>query len=336
MASEVETPGFELDDQSETRSETSTLIYSQEPFEIFQKKVAELCQDLFSTSENEILIERLPGGGFNRITGISVTKTNEEPPVSIQYILRVPRFEIVELEYDIAPLKLLRQESTIPVPETFKFDLTSSNALGRPFMLQKRIPGKSLWKLYADLPHDEKCAIATGLVKVISELHSIRSTITGRLCWKSPEEQLMIQPCGDQEVSPLLPYESGLATKSCFDMLRAILEPKIKKVAASDPDAVDLFEDLLAVASEMNDLGVLDESAYCLCHLDLEPRNVLAGPTKSKEPLALTGVLDWDSAIFAPVVMSCDPPIWLWVDEKIEDKRVAGDEPSTAELRELK
>ncbi|KAJ5640484.1 hypothetical protein N7528_000109 [Penicillium herquei] len=121
-----------------------------------------------------------------------------------------------------------------------------------------------------------------------------------------------------------------------LNMIRAILEPKIEKVAASDPNAVDLFEDLLTMASEMNDLGVLDESAYCLCHLDLEPRNVLAGPPKPTESLALTGVLDWDSAIFAPLIMSCDPPIWLWVDENIEDKRVAGEEPLTAELRELK
>ncbi|KAJ5730045.1 uncharacterized protein N7483_004553 [Penicillium malachiteum] len=338
MASEDETPGSNCEYQSDSQSESSTLIYSQEPFETFQKRVIELCQHLFDTSSGEISIERLQGGGFNRITGVSVVKSNEEPPVSIQYILRVPRFEIVELDYDIAPLKLLRQESSIPVPETVKFDLTSSNALGRPFMLQKRIPGESLYKINADLTHDEKCAIATGLGRVVSELHSIRSTITGRLCWKSPEEQLMIQPFGDQEVVTLLPYEKGPATQSCFDMLRAILEPKIEKVAASNPDEVELLEEphLLTMASEMNDLGVLDESSYCLCHLDLQPRNILAGSSKPTESLALTGVLDWDSAVFAPLIMSCDPPMWLWVNDSIEDKRVAGDEPSTAELRELK
>ncbi|KAJ6016242.1 hypothetical protein N7540_010833 [Penicillium herquei] len=222
----------------EISSESSTLIYSQEPLEIFQNRMIELCQHLFNTSASEIFLERLKGGGFDRITGI-VVKSNEESPSSIQYILRVPRFEIVELEYDLVPLKSLRQESNIPVPETVKFDLTSSNTLGRPHVLQK------------------------SLGKVFFELHSIRSTITDRLCWKSPEEQLMIQPFGDQEVAALLLYENGPATQSCFDLLRAILAPKIEKVTASNHDEVELREEphLLDMASEMNDLGVLDESS---------------------------------------------------------------------------
>lgn len=79
------------------------------------------------------------------------------------------------------------------------------------------------------------------------------------------------------------------------------------------------------MASEMNVFGVLDENYFCLCHLDLEPRKTLASAPSLTQPQAITGVLDWGSALFGPPLMSCSPPMWLWAwnDEDEEDERLA-------------
>jgi hypothetical protein len=66
------------------------------------------------------------------------------------------------------------------------------------------------------------------------------------------------------------------------------------------------------MASEMDALGVLDENYYCLCHLDLETRNILATAPSLTQPQAITDILDWDSTLFAPPLMSCSPSMWLW------------------------
>jgi len=52
----------------------------------------------------------------------------------------------------------------------------------------------------------------------------------------------------------------------------------------------------------------------------------------------VSGILDWDSAIFAPSFLAYKPPSWIWdwQDDEDEDELSANDDPKTAEARELK
>ena len=154
----------------------------------------------------------------------------------------------------------------------------------------------------------------------------------------------MIQPFHCTETAAALPYQDGLATQTTLEMICAALEHMKEVSLAEGPNQsfrVSFFNSFITMASEMNALGVLDENyycGYCLCHLDLEPRNILVRPPSPTHPQAITGILDWDSALFAPPFMSCSPPMWLWAwnDEDEEDERLANDPPPTPELRELK
>lgn len=109
MSSPVATPESESEVESEleleSESDSSTVVYDHESFETFKARVLELCQTVLAPSSSQISIERLRGGGFNRIIGISII-SNESPAAS-QYILRVPRFEAAQLDRDLAPLQLL-------------------------------------------------------------------------------------------------------------------------------------------------------------------------------------------------------------------------------------
>ncbi|OKP12743.1 hypothetical protein PENSUB_1475 [Penicillium subrubescens] len=64
MPSEVASPGSE----EEYLSDSSTLVYGHEPFETFQVRVLKLCQAVLNPA-GDITIERMNGGGFNRIDG---------------------------------------------------------------------------------------------------------------------------------------------------------------------------------------------------------------------------------------------------------------------------
>ncbi|KAL2051408.1 hypothetical protein ABVK25_008275 [Lepraria finkii] len=89
----------------------------------------------------------------------------------------------------------------------------------------------------------------------------------------------------------------------------------------------------------MDDTGFLCDDGYSCCHLDLNaaPRNVMVN-IQADGPAAITGILDWDSAVFGPKFVGCAPPIWLWAwnREGIEDEREADDTPPTLEQQELK
>jgi aminoglycoside phosphotransferase (APT) family kinase protein len=87
---------------------------------------------------------------------------------------------------------------------------------------------------------------------------------------------------------------------------------------------IELFEKLTTVAREMEQAGVWDTAySFCLCHRDLEPRSILVGEQ------GITGILDWDSALFGPLLLSCRPPMWFWAwcEDGPEDDRLAGELP---------
>lgn len=77
---------------------------------------------------------------------------------------------------------------------------------------------------------------------------------------------------------------------------------------------------------------------FALSHLDLEPRNILVDQDSPPGRPTISGILDWDSAVLAPVFMSCTPPMWIWSwqEDEDEDERMANEVPSTNEQKVLK
>ena len=100
-----------------------------------------------------------------------------------------------------------------------------------------------------------------------------------------------------------------------------------------------LWDSLIDAAEEIDRYGLFKDDKMSLCHLDLQPRNIMAEIQKDQS-LKITGCLDWDSAVFAPKFVGCAPPRWLWADEEGEynedDELGANDVPSTPEKQELK
>lgn len=318
---------------SDAESDTSSVVYDHEPFVTFASRVVELAVRSIwpDAAEDELTVERMGGGGFNRIIGV-----DRHHPVdsknTTRYILRIPRFDSAQVGHDVAP-------------EVVMFDESESNALGSPYVVQNRIGGTGLMSSFPKLGHAQRCRVARELGSVFNQMLSVRSSVAGKVVLPPELAQKDAPLCA----APLRPEDPSLANPSVGseqsettrDLLTSIfLAQKADDLANFTGDTVgpDFWEKFCEMRSELDAGGWLADKQYSIAHLDFAPRNILIDPTSEEHIPIVTGILDWDSAVLAPRFMSCAPPMWVWAwqDDEDEDERLANDDPGTAEGRELK
>ncbi|KAJ5629437.1 hypothetical protein N7528_003094 [Penicillium herquei] len=314
----------------ESRSSTSAAQFDEEPFETFKDKVLELCHKELYLPKGSVEVERLPGGTFNRIVGLKFPDCDR--------ILRIPRLfhGYSSIFYDLGPLELLRDHPGIPVPKVLSFDHTDYNSLKQAYMIQERVPGQCLTQTYCSLPHQTKCTIAKQLGRAFSEMHQIRNRFAGRLLWDG--DVMRVQPLTPSNMDFFLPRQVSRARESTEQFILEILRDRIEIATGDLPDKeaawqVKSLNRLIAITKKMGRIGAWDTAySYCLCHGDLEPRNVMA------DEKGITAILDWDTAMFVPLMVSCKPPMWIWwwCDEASKDHPLSAEVPPTPEGQELK
>ncbi|KAI1739130.1 hypothetical protein F4680DRAFT_449234 [Xylaria scruposa] len=321
-------------------SDSSSLVFDHEPFSTFQLRARELAQRLWpNAAPADIIVERLRGGGFNRIIGL--THQADE------YVLRVPRFKFSDIRNDVAALRFVHHYTTITAPKVVQFDETDQNEIGLPFLIQNRIPGSNLLFTYPSLSHPQRCRVAHELGTVFAHMLAVKSSTAGifvlPLHGNFQEAPVNIAPLCDKSAESYSFSSSTdtTATTTVFKLLTGCLQAqKDGFLIQSPPDKsrIEYADHFITMASELDEDGWLVNHHYSLAHLDLAPRNILVNPTSNMQLSIISGVLDWDSAILAPMFMSCKPPLWLWgwKDDEDEDERTANEEPPTAESRQLK
>ena len=370
-------------------SRTSTLKYSQEPFDQYRVRVKALChvlwpaesrvanlerrmsavakprilgaaqvkklhRFLFPSSEKEFIIERLAGGTYNRIVGITVKDAGMMDPN--QFILRIPRPQMAEFGYierEVAIVRYVRQHTTLPVADIIGFDATANNPLDSGYVVQSRLPGVSLNTVWDDLTHDQRCTVAQEIGKIVLALQDVKHSSPGIV-----EASLAEGGSPNFSISPF-------DIKSPHDVeWRSKIPRRVTKTAieTSTRTPLDWFgtqfgrwlaDELLAnpaqilywdyqirfveVAKQMDSLGFLGDGQNCLCHFDLAARNVMVDISPNGS-LSISGIVDWDSAAFAPKFVSCGPPSWLWANQNDYDAEESEENntPSTPEQEQLK
>ncbi|KAK0511922.1 hypothetical protein JMJ35_005772 [Cladonia borealis] len=385
-----------------TVSQTSTEEYCQIPFEEFSLQVKQLCEHLWGTQTypehddstaqvdtqsiasaepsgyNEFVLEKMKGGGFNRVIGINVPDSQNRMVDINRFVLRIPRFNLARLDRDVAALRFVRKYTSIPVPEVVKYDFTKANPLHSPYIVQTRIQGQDLQanpgpNYYPNLSHNQKCTVAKGFGRILREIQSVEHSSPGLIEAASANESCQNYIVRHLDISALshIEEEPDLTTMLPFFQPRVYgvsqntsEEPSVEgndfesstyyfllvqfgRLRASqlrrDPAMIgwcDNYERLVTMAKQMNELDLLGDDRYCLCHFDLNtaPRNIMARILPD-ESLVITGILDWDSAMFAPRFASCVPPMWIWSwasDGEDEDEFYANDTPANPEKQELK
>ena len=349
-------------------SETSTLMYDQESYQLFQVRVHKLCRMLWppspGASEDAPLTERLRGGDDHRVVGIRLPASEKEQDRNRGLILRVPRWGQGQIERAVATLDYVRRNSSIPVAAVVAKDYTNENPLDSPYLLQRRLPGYDLEVLWPDLNHAQRCAIAREMGRVIKSLLALESPVSGFIQASAEDtetiDRFTIVPFNlkPDDGNPLQGLEHQTThvmgapdeRQTTLDFFKLqIGHWRAVDVARNAPlvhQIIGLWDAMLEIAEQMDDLGLFPTTFHCLCHVDLHPRNVMA-EIGSDGSVHVTGILDWDEAVIAPKFVCCEPPGWLWgfdTDEIKCDDRVtwpyemsgANDVPPTAEKQELK
>ncbi|KAG8724883.1 hypothetical protein FRC09_012546 [Ceratobasidium sp. 395] len=265
------------DGGSDSGSETSTLEYSHEPFETYQALVRELLCDLHGPGAGGVAeIVRLPGGGFNRIIGVTISLSSN----SKHLILRVPRFGNSDITGQVAVLRHLRP--FVPVPQVESYDATAENQLGEPYILMHRLPGQSLDGILGELDTDERCEIAKQVAHLIAKIHGV------------------VLPPGvgptyvDFAISRLVEFRSNAAQGGSNQQFK-----------------VKIYDALLHVVHWMGPMLAVGDRVV-LCHRDFTPRNLLADRIGGGSRWEITAVLDWDDCEAAPYEIAAVWPDWLW------------------------
>ena len=380
-------------------SETSTVKFNHIPFAEYKTQVQQLCHQLWcpssppkapapsskelrsasgsrilgvlrkkkaapalhpKTPPKQFLIERMRGGSYNRVTGITVL--DSEGKQDNRLVLRVPRIAWESTpEREVALLRYVRQHTSIPVPEVIAVDYTSNNLLKDPYVIQKRIPGTSISaaKQEREITTEQWCTVAREIGRTMLELQKVTNPTPGLIesssnkdgsysfsvvpfDIKSPHDHTWKEKAAtvtaEKKASVLRLYKDTTFRFLVTQFGRWMADELEKR-----PDGIydwDFMYRLAEVAGQMNRLCLLGDDINCLAHLDLAGRNIMV-EFHSGEPLKVTGYLDWDSAVFAPRFVACAPPWWLWQDEDDatdyqEDESKAKETPAQPHKQEIK
>ena len=362
---DVPSPTHSLAESSQSVSSAAWEREEKEAEILFCQRVKELCRILWPSPKSfkrslaeylrtikvlrplipaapmEPLIERLRGGDLNHITSITIPWLSEEKDRNL--ILRVPRWDQSRLDREVAILEYVRQKSNIPVTTINATDFTCENVLEKPYVVQSRIPGNDVRSLWGNLNFLQRCDIARELGNYIHTLLSLENPTAGLVELNTltstrgshsfhvvpfeveveDDDQLRVESKA-KNLSDPKPRDS----QSTLEVFQFLFQRWRSNALASScgeiDDEVTLWDKMSKAVLEMDESGLFTTKLNCLCHVDLHPGNIM-GQINSDGSFAITGILDWDEAIFAPKFMNCMPPAWLWDDAVFGEHRVDDD-----------
>lgn len=332
-------------DSSVEGSLASTEEYEQEPYDTFKDKCLELMLGIFhGGAVNDITIQRMTGGGYNRIIGANVYKPEKTNRFCIgsfkkllenclgirarklrsydEYILRIPRFasDASEIPYHAATINFMSSRLNYSLPEMVLYSVKEDNPIGRGYSLERRLSGTSLQRLWDEVLNlEQKKNAARAILRITSEITSITHSCAGII---SPSNTNM-----DFKANPKLEhFPIGGITGESIPLAKPqttkeFMLEQIERRKKLDPNfecTIDVHDALSGVINKLYDLGFLpDEDEFCFYHLDFQPRNMLA--EVDGDQVKITGLLDWDSAMFVPKFMAKRPPYWMWQEPETHD-----------------
>lgn len=297
---------------------------------------------------HEPVVKRMAGGNVNSITAITLPPHHVKNNLS-KLILRVPHFGWTgefRVDREVAILKYVRKHSDIPVPGVVAFDATLQNPLGKPYTLLQRIPGTTVNDVWETLNTKQRCQLAEQLGQINKTLRGMTVPNAGLIEPITDSQgnesfkivRFEVEQAEREDEEP--PEQEPRAPQSTLDVFLTQLTRW--QVSNGDKNGANiLYPKLLDCVREMNGLGCFATQSHCLCHMDLHKhkRNILISIDPSDLAVTVTGILDWDEAIFAPQFVKCRPLAWLWLDEDapwLYERPGLGEIPKSVDEDEIK
>ena len=304
--------------------------------------------------EKDFVIEHLAGGTYNRIIGITVKDAGLLDPK--HFVLRVPRPLMEDFGYierEVAILRYVRHNTALPVADVISFDSATNNPLQSGYVVQSRMPGVSLHTIWDELTQEQRCTVAQEIGKIILALQAVKNPTPGVVEASSVDggsQKFIVRPFDikspydDDWKAKVTPYVPSDGDESVTQNPEVWFGTQFGRWLAHEllenPAQIlywDYQYQFVQVTKQMDSLDILGDGQNCLCHFDFAARNIMV-QFLSDGSLKISGIVDWDSAAFAPKFVSCAPPLWLWTERKYYDaeESEASSTPSTPEQEQIK
>lgn len=307
-------PGYSEDEDSNADPNSlcsSTVEYEQESFETYQHKVTQLCLDI--GYGEPVKIERMKGGGYNRIVGLEFAL-----PEKPNFVLRIPRNGIEfdqpqDIKDQVATLNYVSQ--FLPVASVAAFDSTQNNAIASSYVLQERIHGVLMEDTFYDLPLAEKLQITTKIAELMIQMESIKLRTPGRVAASDDVPTLQHQQTTSPKRVKIYGYRSArFGSSTQFpDLEEAPFTPLIREILQhrkqlcilkDNPWMVEKMEMLQKIVSQMEEVELVrtTDRQCVMWHWDFAARNIMI--SRASEALAAPITHDHDLPIEATTTIA--------------------------------
>ncbi|KYK58108.1 hypothetical protein DCS_05121 [Drechmeria coniospora] len=243
------------------------------------------------------------------------------------FILRLSGSQIPRIKStnEVATMKWLAENTTIPVPTIVRYDVTDENPIGREYTLLECIPGCSVDRMYSSMSEKAKRHLVEQLADMLIQLNSVEwkhvgglsmdgdgHVVPGRLLedtfWMGPDMEEIWPRESFDRLNPQGPFDSHA------DFAEAYLQCAIHGISVHPTlswlaDLVPRIRNLIALLPTLTSLC---RSRLILAHKDLHHANIMALPDGT-----VTAILDWEFAGVVPA-LRWDPVrafLHPWTDE---------------------
>lgn len=365
------------DELERVPSESSTIVHEMMSFKEHLVLVREQCEDPWPSSQ-DIVIEQPAGGSYNRITAIDTSENRlilrvprlewatmlERDVACLQYVRQHSQIPISKIRAGDpssdnslqSPYIIQDRLPGINLDRAIRDGLSTkqlcsiARQLGRTMLALHDITHPAPGLIEFSYVNEDGSSVESSVERVIftKQTTAFEESQTFTVVpfdikhpydmeWKEKAAKIDSTPAEKAHI--LESYGKStlhfLATR--FGRWRA---DELRRRPESMLDW-DFMHRLTDAASQMKRLFCLGENENCLAHLDFAPRNIMVEIDADGE-IHLTGILDGDSAVFAPKFVSCAPPWWLWQDEndpldvQDQDESKSDEEPASEQNRAIK
>ncbi|KAL8932710.1 MAG: hypothetical protein Q9216_006718 [Gyalolechia sp. 2 TL-2023] len=227
------------------------------------------------------------------------------------------------LASEVLTMKLIYNNSSVPVPRIYGFGTTSANPIRTPFILMEKVEGYSLFygwfytkEVAAQKMFRERAmaSIATAMV----QLSSFTFSQAGALQYNIHDKTMDVGAY--RKVDHFAEYDrmkSGLESITVFSQQGPFFDPKDYFLTSLDKENTAGLSHrhqgqrkLLRLFIKWFFEATSEDSGFVLTHPDFNLQNILVG-----EDGSLRGFVDWDGVVAVPQCVGPEEyPLWLTSD----------------------
>lgn len=251
-----------------------------------------------------------------------------------QWVLKVPatghpdRFDASDakaLTSEALTMRLIKRETTVPIPEVYSFNASTHNDLGCPFILMEYIEAVPLYEIWFEetsskaVMEQRRAQILQDLAAAVVQLNQFAYRKGGRLLFDDDGNPKSVGPMRKLDLSSMLDRDRTDDLDESFvfcevgpftDSKEFLLCMLDRRLPPPDQFGHGIYKLLRLFIDWFPSVDYAQEPEFVLSHPDLDLQNILISPEGE-----LRGVIDWDGVGTVPRCVGNERyPSWLTRD----------------------